>query len=120
VRRKMDLARAILLELEKEKYPFTGAPHDLSMTGYTEKEVSFHVSLLSQAGFLEAAAYRLSTGEVWKPIAIKWDGFEFLDSARDDTRWQHAKSIIKDKGGALTLEALKLVLSDLIRRAVGH
>jgi hypothetical protein len=116
----MDLARAILFELNKDEYRFTGSWHNISIAGHTDEDVSFHVRLLKEAGLLDAACIRLNTGEVWKPIAITWDGFEFLEAARSDTHWEKAKSAVREKGLALTLETVKLALSEGIRKAFGH
>ena len=104
--RKMDLARAILLELE-EMCPFTGSWHDISVPGYTDQEIWYHIRLLSEAGLIDAELIPLlmSRWQVWKAKTITWDGHEFLDAARDDTRWNQAKGVVKDKGVALTFEA---------------
>lgn len=119
MRRDMDLARAILLELEKCTY--TGECHDISVDGYPPEEINYHIRLLCEAGLIEATDETTnlqSPYPEWKAIAITWDGHEFLDSARNDTRWERAKSVIRERGAALTLDALKFVLSDLINRAL--
>ena len=117
--RNMDLARAVLFELEKR--PFQSAWHLIDIPGYSEEDVSYHIRLLREAGFIEAVDLTTlgSPHPEWKAQTITWAGHEFLDSARDDTRWEKAKAVIKDKGAALTLEALKLVLSDMLRRTLG-
>jgi hypothetical protein len=48
----MDLARLILLKLEG--YPYTGQPHAIQIDGYPAQEISYHISLLYEAGFIEA------------------------------------------------------------------
>jgi DNA-binding transcriptional ArsR family regulator len=117
MRRNMDLARKILLALEE--CPFTGSWHDISIDGYSEQETSYHIRLLYEAGLVDAACIPLmSVGEIWKARTITWNGHEFLDASRDDTRWEKAKGFIKDKGAALTLEALKLVLSELVKKSL--
>jgi Hypothetical protein (DUF2513) len=118
MQRNMDLARAVLLELEK--CPFKGGWHNISVEGQSEEDVSYHISLLYETGFIDAIDLTTmgSPHPEWKAKTITWEGHEFLDASRDNTRWERAKVVIKEKGGALTLEALKLVLSDLIRRAL--
>jgi hypothetical protein len=49
---------------------------------------------------------------------LSWDGCEFLDEARDDTKWNKAKAIAKDKGGGMAFELLRAALSELGRQAV--
>jgi hypothetical protein len=45
-------------------------------------------------------------------------GHEFLDASREPSRWEKAKSVVLEKTGGLSLEALKQVLFQLIRDAV--
>jgi DNA-binding transcriptional ArsR family regulator len=120
MRRNMDLARAILLELEQR--PFTGSWHEIEIAGYTPEEISYHVRLLFEAGFIDATdsldGMMGSSYSEWRAKTITWEGHEFLESSRDKTRWEKAKGVITEKGGAMTLDALKLVLSELIRKAV--
>lgn len=70
---------------------------------------SIAAAVLQRLGVIDhvARANLASPHPEWRAKTITWEGHEFLDASRDDTR-----------GGALTLEALKLVLSDLIRRAL--
>ena len=44
---------------------------------------------------------------------ITWNGYEFLEAAKDDTRWNKAKSIMHKTGGML-FDVLKEILKSLI------
>lgn len=116
MQRHMDLARAILFELEKA--PYVHGWHDIGVDGYSAAEIGYHIELLSQAGFITAIDLSTmgSPYPDWRAKTITWEGHEFLDSARDETRWERAKVLVKDKGMALTLETAKLALSELIRK----
>jgi DNA-binding transcriptional ArsR family regulator len=119
MRRNMDLARAILLELEQRS--FTAGWHEIEIGGYSPEEISYHLRLLYEAGFIDATDSLTTMGSPhpeWRAKTITWEGHEFLESSRDKTRWEKAKGVITEKGGAMTLDALKLVLSELIRKAV--
>jgi hypothetical protein len=108
MRRNMDLARAILLELEQRS--FKPGWHEIEIEGYSPEEISYHVRLLYEAGFIEATdtlTLMESPHAEWRAETITWDGYEFLDASRDQTRWEKAKGIISEKGGAMTLDALK-------------
>jgi hypothetical protein len=50
---------------------------------------------------------------------LTWDGHEFLDVARDDSRWNQAQSIAKVKAGSVTMEVLKEILAELMKKALG-
>jgi hypothetical protein len=117
--RNMDLARAILLELEKR--PFTGQWHDIDVEGASPQDISYHIRLLHEAGFIDATdevTFMGSPYQEWRAKTITWDGHEFLEASRDPTRWEKAKETIIQKGTAMTLAALNAVLSDLIHRAL--
>jgi DNA-binding transcriptional ArsR family regulator len=113
----MDLARAILLELEK--CPFTGERHDIVIEGCAPEDISYHILLLYEAGFIDAERMTRYKGyHEWKAKTITWHGHEFLESSRDPTRWEKAKDVIKQKGAAMTLDALKTVLTELVHRTL--
>jgi Hypothetical protein (DUF2513) len=59
-----------------------------------------------------------SSGVMAFPTRLTWDGHEFLDAARDDTRWQKAKRYIVEKGSGLSFEVLQGVLMKLMTDAL--
>ena len=78
--------------------------------------MDWHVRIMSDAGLIRAVQL-VSTGEALVE-RLPWDGHEFLDSARDDARWEAAKKTVTDKTGALEFDVLKALLSQLVRDAV--
>jgi hypothetical protein len=117
MKRDMDLAREILMEIEK--FPMV-QNYTLNVKGYEEQEVVYHIILLKEASLIEAATEQDNSGKLYaEPRRLTWQGHEFLDNARDDTNWQNAKKFVKDKGGSLTFEVIKGVLAQLARQAVG-
>ncbi len=118
MKRDMDLARQILFTIEESSYD--GAPMDIHLDGFSEKEVSYHVMLLAEAELVEAKSWS-EFGGGWdcQPTRLTWQGHEFLDAARNENRWNQAKKVIRDKGGALTFDILGGVLTQLMRQAVG-
>ena len=116
MKRDMDLIREILLSIEE----FPEAEHAadrLEIDGYTPEEIAYHVYLLYQANLVEAHDFSTLGGFDWRPIALKWDGHEFLEAARDDTRWNSTKNMVVEKVGSLPFEVLKQVLLQSIRTA---
>ena len=108
MKRDMELIRTILLEIERQ--PFPAGWYDLSIPSRPEEEISGHVMLLQDAGFIEAINLSSSNGVCWRPKRITHDGYEFLDAARDENNWAEAKAKVLNATGALTLDALKLAL----------
>jgi hypothetical protein len=90
----------------------------LAIEGHTDEEISYHVMLLAKEGLIEATDLSSSDGFAWKPSRLLWAGHEFLDAAKDDSRWDKAKAIVLKKGGGLTFDVLKAVLVELMKRAV--
>lgn len=114
--RDMDLVRSILLELEGHSHVSTWM--DLTIEGYSQDEISYHVKILSQAGLIEATPMaNPPLDPIWIPISLTWEGHEFLDAAKDDTRWKRAISIVKEKGAGMALDVLKSVLIELAKVA---
>jgi hypothetical protein len=46
---------------------------------------------------------------------LTWEGHEFLDKAKNEKVWNKAKSIIKEKGISLSLDALKIALTESVK-----
>ncbi len=40
---------------------------------------------------------------------MTWEGHELLDSIRGDTAWNRIKSVAKEKGVDLTVDAIKMI-----------
>ncbi len=119
MKRDMDLARQILLEVEKT--PYQGKPgFSLTLKDISKEELDYHIMLLQEAGLVEATGTTYQSGNVkWRIKRLTWEGHEFLDSARNTGTWNEAKRVIQDKGGNLTFDVLKAVLAQLARQAVG-
>ena len=116
----MNLVRDILLSLEAE---FSGfAPDHLEIEGYTEAQIGYHILLLLEAGFVEG--HKTATYDSSSPSAIAtritWAGHEFLDEARDKSRWKEALRLVQEKGGgAVSIGILTQVLSSLAKQSLG-
>lgn len=116
MKRNMDLARAILSALEGSSDAF--GPKEFVIQGYSEEEVSYHVKLLHQAGLVEAKDISGVNQFKWFPISLTWEGHEFLDAARDNTRWGRAKQIVLEKTGGLSFDMLQSILTKLMTDAL--
>ena len=117
MKRDMDLIRAILLTIEEEPHGF--APK-IEISGYTQEEIDYHAILLGEAGLakvVEVTAFgdKSPQGTVTQ---LTWAGHEFLDSARENKRWNQAKDMISKVGGA-SIQIWMMLLSELIKKNLG-
>jgi hypothetical protein len=115
MKRDMDLIRAILFRIERSDTTGSGRP-DVIFERHSQEKVSYHVLLAAQAGFIKARDLTNSGSKLdVRPIHLTWAGHEFIDAVRSDTLWEKAKSISREKTGTVSFEALKIVLSKLMR-----
>ena len=115
----MDLCRKILIEVES--WPTTLAPQNVEIEGYTDEQVGYHAWLLADEGLIEGVEL-LGDGQSvhsFRPRSLTYIGHDFLEHARDDTRWTRAKDEIVKHRGAMTIQIVKMVLERLIRGDLG-
>ncbi len=104
MKRDMDLVRKILLDVEESDEWRHSA---VTIERLDDEMVSYHVKLLHQAGLIEAVD-KTSLGTLcWHPTTLTWDGHEFLDAARDESRWGTAKNTLLSKVGVLSFNKSK-------------
>ena len=113
MKRDMDLIRQILLTLENAEEFET--PLNLTVDGYDENEIVYHVYLLDQAGLIKAFDFSNDTFPDWRASHLTWSGHEFLAAAKDDTRWKKAKALITKHGGTATFEIVKTLLTESLK-----
>ena len=101
MKRDMDLIRSILFSIEEYSEPNGWA--NIKIDRYSNEEVSYHIKLLWQAELIEASDLTDSSGFDWKATSLTWKGHEFLEAARNPSRWQEAKKLILEKGEVLLL-----------------
>ena len=85
MKRDMDLVREILLAVEEE--PSYRSKINLEIAGHSREEVSYHVLLLAEANLIEAEVSARQAAE-HKPKRLTWEGHEFLEAIRQETRWK--------------------------------
>jgi hypothetical protein len=101
--------------LEIEKLPASGNWFTIRLDGYTQEQLSAHVMMAHDAGFVEAKFLPGTTEFLVKRLT--YAGHEFVDAAREETLWNKAKDNVLSTAGTLTLEALKIALSALMQQA---
>jgi len=118
MKRDMDLVRQILLAAEANEHGLVGGNPDID--GYTDEQVAYHVYLMNEAGLVQAADTTSMGSDSPEAMLnhLTWSGHDFLDAAREPSRWQKAKEIIAKAGGA-TFQIWLAVLTDLVKKGVG-
>jgi len=107
MKRDLDLARRLLLEIESRGIDCSlsilraGSDHD------DQERVRYHLRLLIDAGLLKEVD-RTSSGIPC--VRLTHDGHELLELARNQQRWNEAKQICFDRLGGLSLTILRGIL----------
>ena len=114
MKRDMDLARKILFEMEKRP-PLKGTFQQVEVDGYSEEDINYHVMLLDEAGLIKAQNLTSHSGGRYIPLRLTWQGHEFLDAARDDTRWNKTKDAMA-KAGGFVFEVAKALLIEFMKQ----
>src|SRR4051812_38730475 len=116
MKRDMDLARQILMNLDSNTESTGLHCVDVTIEGHSPDEISYHVMLLDDAGLLKAKDASDGEGLEWMPMRLTSQGHDFLEAAKEEGSWQKAKEITKKTGG-LSFDVLKAVLVKLATEA---
>lgn len=101
MKRDMDLVLEILRYFEEREE--VSVLQNLSLPGYEDRVVAYHLRRMYEGGLLDAETITSSTTETRLinvlPFGLTWEGHEFLDSMRSEGVLQQVKSRL---GGALS------------------
>jgi hypothetical protein len=113
------LIRAILFEIEKLPPRSNVALNQIVVEGYDSALVEHHGVLCIEAGFV--APCNVSTKLIVSRMVkgLTWEGYEFLDNARDEERWKRTKAVTTTVG-TLSFEAVKMTLSELVKHTISN
>lgn len=112
MKRDMDLVRQILITIEDHEHGY--APQTIDIPGYGQDVIGFHVLLLGEAGLLdvtESSTYGSKTPTAFAR-RLRWEGYEFLGNARNETIWSKVKSTVVAKGGTVSFDVLKFLVTE--------
>lgn len=106
MKRDMELIRQIMLNVE-------GGDLRGGVEGYDHSAVNYHKVLLIEADLLKGKThYSVSTeprdipdGVIIKKIT--WQGHDFIEAIRTDTKWNKIKAFLSEAGKDLTIETIK-------------
>lgn len=119
MKRNMDLVREILIGCEGDD-KWEEVVGRLKSAGYGEEQIGFHVFLMGQGGLLEIInASHMDSHCQGLPLYITWEGYEFLEAARNQTLWNSAKAKIGSILQGLSFELLRAVLVAMAKGELG-
>jgi hypothetical protein len=120
MKRDMDLIRSILIKVESCEDP-SGLQRMPAVEGHDGAEVSYHMTLLHEAGLVRALVLD-SQGAPYPDflqINLTWGGQDFLDAARDNSVWNKAKDSILKPGASFTFDLLLSYLKQKAKEKFG-
>ena len=122
MRRDPEIIRNILLASEQCKANDRISNLDIECNDGQEWDVSAHIKLLEQAGFIEAAISKEINPQ--QPhscyiYCITWQGYEYLDSIRDPEIWSKTKQSISKVGGSLTVDLIMAIAKNELKSKLG-
>ena len=116
MKRDMELIRKILFELEGQSLEERSVK--VSIDGYDDQDVSYHIMLLDEASLVKGLDLSSHSDICWFADRLTWDGYEFLEASKDDKIWKKAVDLATTKGGGLVFDVLKGALITLINDAI--
>jgi hypothetical protein len=119
MKRDMKLIREILLAIEASDSAL--GPGEFKIEGYTDDQINFHAALIVEAGLAHGQIPSQVQGVPLHAYITRltWDGCDFLDAARDESRWKKALSLVGEKAGSVATDVLKELLSQMGKSALG-
>ena len=112
----MDNVRELLLRIE------VGEDHIEAERGSAE---AHHLLLLKDARFIDSQIDKFPMnmdggGTLWMLPRLTWAGCEYLDSVRDEGKWEKVKRLIASKGESASVETVKAAAALLLKQAFGN
>ena len=109
MKRDMDLCRSILAKVEESEDTAVKLTQKDDFPNHTVDKFIEHCRLLADAGLVEP---NLRFGGVAN-IRLTWDGHEFVELSRNDSRWKTGRQSITSKGIPMTIDVVTQVLKRL-------
>lgn len=113
----MELVRKIMLAVEESDDARRRGIRP-KIDGYEDDVIQAHVGLLWRNGLLNALDGSSRDGESYIITGLTWEGYDFIEAARNEAVWRKALQAVMEKGGGLTLEILTQLLKRFLREQV--
>lgn len=90
--------------------------YKISIKSYSKEEIDFHINLMKEANFVDGIIHRSIINKhitiYYETLEIKWEGYDFLNSIRDNKVWGAFKK--KFGNGELPLSIIKEICKGFI------
>ena len=111
----MDKVRELLLQIE------AGCEN---IDTHDRTNDAFHLRLLKDAHYIASGmgdfpATYMGGKENWMGLRLTWAGCEYLDSVRDEDKWERVKRLIASKGESASVETVKAAAAFLLKQVFG-
>lgn len=112
--RNWDMIRNLLIQVEELSEP------DMQLTptqgDWVEAE---HMALLCEAGYCGGSITRMEGGSPIVHLSrLTWQGYDLLDSIRNDTVWKKMTTRMANVGGKVSVEMLKQLAAYVVKEAL--
>jgi hypothetical protein len=116
MKRDIQLIRKILIEIEKTSDGVRIA--QVKIENYPREQIQYHLALLDEAGLIIAKDASSGGSLSIMPIRLTWEGYEFLDNARNDTVWNKTLHDIGEITESVALPLLRELLTAALRSQI--
>ena len=114
MKRDMDLVRELLIKISDD---------NLSEIDTNDDATKYHLEILQQKNYIVGVSIQQQVGGgVYCSIEsarLTWDGNEFLETIKSVKIWDKIKKTLNEKGVGLTIDAIKLAASVVIKSMIG-
>lgn len=121
MKRDLELIRNILLKCENDTSMQLYCEDFMEENKYSFNEVSYHISLLLDNGFIEAAEIPIA-GTLYSAYWVQrltMYGHDYLDSVRDESIWRQTKERLGKCASSVALPTIAEVASNIIKASIG-
>jgi hypothetical protein len=126
MRRDLDLVRNILLFFESRDSSSIMSDaviqEQLKFEGFDYRDVAYHLRIMAQANLLTCEPVVSSTSDrIIKvyPFELTWDGHEFLQLSKDNSRWEKMKKQAGSSLDGISFEIVKSLLVGFAKKSIG-
>lgn len=120
MKRDLDFIRDILLAIENDTSGCM-AIENFANDEYPPAIVSYHLTLLLDADFIEASAINTIGCPYTQFIVNRMtsNGHDYLDSIRSNNVWNKTKDALVEVGGSSALETVKTIATSIALKLLG-
>lgn len=118
MKRDIELVRDLLRLTEDRGHDVNNWIKDIVLEKqYTEEQISHHVWLLGDGGFIELIDGSTCDGQWYRPRCLTWKGHEFLSDIRDKDVWERTIDLAK-RGKAESLDAIWQIAKRVVQKKI--